>query len=139
MADDLKKIAKRFFDEIMVKGDVGVIDEIIDDSFVEHQEFPGMEPGKAGLVQFVESTRAGVSGLAIDVISMVAEGDEVWIQSLTKGKHTGDWIGIPATGKEFSFETFDRVKVKNGKAVEHWGVSDDMGLMTQLGLVPEIG
>ncbi len=139
MADDLKKIAKRFFDEIMVKGDVKVIDEIIDDSFVEHQEFPGAKPGKEGLVQFAESTRVGVSNLAVDVISMVVEGDEVWIQSLTKGKHTGEWLGIPATGKDFSFETFDRVKFKNGKAIEHWGLSDNMGFMTQLGLIPEMG
>ncbi len=47
--------------------------------------------------------------------------------------------GIPPTGKKVSMAMFDRVVVRDGKAAEHWGLSDDMGMMTQLGVVPEMG
>jgi len=38
-----------------------------------------------------------------------------------------------------SVNMVDRVRVQDGKAVEHWGVSDDLGMLTQLGVVPEMG
>jgi predicted ester cyclase len=52
------------------------------------------------------------------------------------GTHQGEFNGIPPTGKSFSVEMIDRVRTRDGKAVEHWGVSDTMGMMTQLGVIP---
>jgi len=48
-------------------------------------------------------------------------------------------MGIAPTNKKVEVLMLDRVKFKDGKAVEHWGVEDDMGMMTQLGVVPEMG
>ena len=56
-----------------------------------------------------------------------------------RGTHQGEFNGIPATGKKVSIEMMDRVRTRDGKAVEHWGCSDDLGMMTQLGVIPEMG
>jgi predicted ester cyclase len=45
-------------------------------------------------------------------------------------------MGIPATNKDFSFEAIDIMRFADGMCIEHWGISDQVGLMTQLGLMP---
>ena len=45
-------------------------------------------------------------------------------------------MGIPATGKQVKFTEIHIVRIANGKAVEHWGNSDDMAMMQQLGVIP---
>ena len=61
------------------------------------------------------------------------------MHAVLTGTQEGELLGIPPTGKKVSFQMFDRVRVHDGKAVEHWGVSDDLGMLTQLGVVPEMG
>jgi predicted ester cyclase len=139
MAEDLKATARRFNDEIMNQGKLEVIDEIIADGLVEHAAPPGWPPGKEGVRAYVAMMRDAFPDLKVETLAVVAEGDEVWMHSVMTGTHTGELMGIPATGKSVSLAMFDRVKVSDGKAVEHWGVSDDLGMMTQLGVVPEMG
>ena len=48
-------------------------------------------------------------------------------------------MDIPATGKQISVNGFDIVRFADGKAVEHWGLTDSMTMMTQLGVMGEEG
>jgi steroid delta-isomerase-like uncharacterized protein len=140
MADDLKALAKRFYDEVFSQGKLDVLDEIIASDFVEHEELPpGVPPGREGVAAFVTMFREAFPDLKCDVQGMAVEGDEVWVQAVMTGTHQGELSGIPATGKSVSVNMFDRVKVKDGKVVEHWGITNDMAMMTQLGVIPEIG
>jgi hypothetical protein len=41
--------------------------------------------------------------------------------------------------ERLSVSMFDRVKVKDGKVVEHWGITNDLAMLTQLGVIPEVG
>ena len=70
------------------------------------------------------------------VEDLIAEGDKVVGYMTTTGTHTGDFMGIPATNKKVSFKEVHAVRIVNGKAVEHWGLSDDLGMMQQLGVIP---
>ena len=70
----------------------------------------------------------------IDVL--VAEGGLVAGRMTTTGTHKGDFLGIAATGKQVKFSEIHIVRIANGKATEHWGNSDDMGMMQQLGVIP---
>lgn len=139
MGADPKALARRFNDEVMNQGRLEVLDEIIADDFVEHQEVPGMPSGKEGVRAFVTMFRDAFPDLKVETLGLVAEGDELWMHSVMTGTHEGDFAGIPATGKRVSLAMIDRVRVRDGRAVEHWGVSDDLGMMTQLGVVPEMG
>jgi len=139
MAADLKALAQRFNDEVFTLGKVDVIDELVADDYVEHQEFPGLEPTKDGLKQFVQMFHAAFSDIKVETLSIGLDGDQLWLHSVFTGTHTGDFAGIPATGRSVSLTMMDRVRVRDDKAVEHWGVSDDLGMMTQLGVVPEMG
>jgi steroid delta-isomerase-like uncharacterized protein len=139
MADDPKDLARRFYAEVINGKNLDVIDELVDDDLVEHQEMPGMPPGKDGVRAFFDVFHTAFPDLHADIQGIVSEGDEVWVYAVMTGTHQGEFLGIPATGKQVSVNMVDRVRVQDGKAVEHWGVSDDLGLMTQLGVIPEMG
>lgn len=49
------------------------------------------------------------------------------------GTQTGEFMGIPSTGKHFAVGVFDVMRIEDGKFVEHWGQMDSMGMMQQLG------
>ena len=139
MAEDLKAMARRFNDEVMSQGKLEVIDELVADDFVDHQVPPGVSPDRDGLRSMMAMFRSAFPDLKVETLAVALDGDELWVHSLATGTHQGDLMGIPATGKSVSFAMMDRVRVRDGKAVEHWGVSEDLGMMTQLGVVPEMG
>ena len=67
---------------------------------------------------------------------LVAEGDIVVGRMTTTGTHTGDFMGMPASGKSFSMSEIHIVRIVDGLAVEHWGNSDDVSMMMQIGAMP---
>jgi steroid delta-isomerase-like uncharacterized protein len=139
MAEDLKAMARRFNDEVMSQGNLDVIDELVADDFVDHQVPPGVTPDREGLRSMMAMFRDAFPDLKVETLAVALDGDELWVHSRATGTHRGEFMGIPATGKAVSFAMMDRVRVRDGKAVEHWGVSEDLGMMTQLGVVPEMG
>lgn len=67
---------------------------------------------------------------------MVAERDEVWVHMTMRGTHDAPFMDIPATGRAVEVSGFDRVRFWNGKAIEHWGVTDAQWMLQQLGQLP---
>ncbi len=132
---DLDALIRRVNDEVISQGKYDAIDDLIADDFVEHEA--GAPSGKDALRTFAETFRSAFPDLKAETLATVVQGDEVWAHSRLTGTHQGEFNGIPPTGKSFSIEMIDRVKTRDGKAVEHWGVSDNLGIMTQLGVIPE--
>ena len=131
---------KRFYDEVMNKGNFKVIDELVADNFVEHYlPDPSMPANKAGVAQSIGMFRTAFPDLQVTIEDFAAKGDKVWIYSTTRGTNTGAMMGMPATGKKVEVKGFDLVRFVNGKAVEHWGLNDDLKMMMQLGMIPEPG
>ena len=56
-----------------------------------------------------------------------------------RGTHRGEFQGIPPTGKEVAFSSMEFNRVRDGKVEEHWVELDLLGLMQQLGAIPEPG
>jgi len=136
---DLKALMKRFNDEVMSQGKMEVIDEIVSEDLIEHAAPEGIPANREGVKIFVKTFRDAFPDMKATTVAVVVEGDEAWMQSTITGTHKGEFMGIPPTNKSFEITAFDRVKFKDDKAIEHWGAEDDMGMMTQLGLVPEMG
>ena len=134
---DLKAFARDFMQKVFNEGDLAVIDAIVDDGFVEHEEFPGVSNDKAGLVEFVKQTRAAFPDLVFEPVALVEEGDEVWVMVTISGTHQGEFLGVPATGNKVETTAVDRIRVRDGKVVEHWGVTDVLTMMQQMGVIPD--
>jgi predicted ester cyclase len=68
---------------------------------------------------------------------VLASGDKVVARVRVTGTHEGEFMGMPATGKDVDVQAIDIVRFgDDGLAREHWGVFDVMGMMQQLGVVP---
>lgn len=67
---------------------------------------------------------------------LVAEGDRVAVRATFRGKHTGDFQGIAATGREVAISLMLFYRLAGGRIAEHWMNADSLGLLQQLGAVP---
>lgn len=79
---------------------------------------------------------AGFPDLQCRVEDMTADGDKVWARAVLSGTHEGEFMGVAPTGNRVEFEVIDISRFENGKGVEHWGISDAMSLMRQIGAIP---
>jgi predicted ester cyclase len=70
---------------------------------------------------------------------LIAEGDKVVACWRCRATHQGEYRGIPPTGKEADFTGISVYRIEEGKIAESWGVSDQLGLMRQLGAIPKPG
>ena len=71
-----------------------------------------------------------------EVHQVICEGDTVVVHCTFHARHTGELMGIPPTNRAFAQDYIHIVRFRDGKAVEHWGVRDDLALMHQLGVLP---
>ena len=131
---DLKATAKRFYDEVFGDGDIDVIDELLTDDFVDHEELPGFGNDRDGAKAFMAMLRDAFPDLEAPVDDMIAEGNKVVVRARLTGTHKGEFLGIPATGKSVDVPMIDIIEFSGDKAAAHWGITDMGALMEQLGI-----
>ena len=131
------ELIQRFYDEILSAGNIDAIDELVTDDVVDHEEgLPGQPEGKEGIRFFANAMREAFSDLKATVGTSLESGDLAAAEVTITGKHTGEFMGVPATDKSFEIKTIDIIRLEGEKCAEHWGVTDNMSLMQQLGAVP---
>ena len=140
MSEENKALVRRWFEEVWNKGR----EEAIDEMFSEEGVANGLtdeagEPlrGASGFKPFFRQFREAFPDVRVVVEDMVAEGDKVAARVAFHGTHRGELQGIPPTGKEGAFTSMEFNRVVDGKVEEHWVEIDLLGLMQQLGAIPE--
>jgi steroid delta-isomerase-like uncharacterized protein len=130
---------RRFYEEVINQQHLAVVDEVAGEEYVSHSFPPGLPPGREGLKAFISAFHAAFPDGHLSIDQMIAEGDTVATRLTFRGTHTGDFLGIPATGKHVVVPALDMARYAHGKVVEHWGGPDQMSLMQQLGVIPSMG
>lgn len=138
-SDQNKELMERFYAEVVNGGNLDLIDELLADDFVEHEEVPGLPKDREGVKQFFTMMRAAFPDVNFAPERMLAEGDVVAARVTIRGTHRGEFMGIPATGRAVEFQAMDLIQFADGVATAHWGVTDMVALLTQLGAMPEPG
>lgn len=134
---DHKAIAERMYREVIEGGNLDVIDEIVHEDLVEHEETPGMPTrGREAPRAFVKMFHDGFSDISVTIDEMVEEGDMLAVRSTFSGTHTGEFMGMAPTGNRMEVAVFDMVRIQDGQAIEHWGLMDAVTMMQQLGVMP---
>jgi steroid delta-isomerase-like uncharacterized protein len=136
MSQETKQVIQRFYDEAINGRKLDVIDELTAADFVEHEEMPGLGPGREGVKQFFAMMETAFPDFQMKIEDVIAEGDKGVVRSTLSGTHQGEFMGVPATGKSVSVTVIDIIRVSGGKLTEHWGVSDTAAMMEQLGVGP---
>lgn len=134
MSDAKRNLVRRYF-EIVNNKDLSVIDEIVHPDVTFH----GMEVASTSqLKQKAAEIVTAFPDMSLTVEHLVADGDLVAARVTARGTHTGDFEGIPATGRTISHVAeMDVFRIQDGKIVEVWHLYDVFGMLTQLGLLPQ--
>ena len=128
--------ARRLLEEAFGDGDLSVIDELVAGDFIEHQNgVQGIGPEAVKLI--VRGLHQSLSEVRFDIEAVVAGEETVWLRSRVTARNSRPFMGWPATGKPVEIDVFDVFRFSAGKAIEHWGVADRLGLLEQLGLADE--
>ena len=135
MSDANKEVSLRLV-EGFGQGRAEVIDELVAADIVDHGGFEGMPEGREGVKALFNAIRSAFPDLEISVTRAVAEGDFVVVHVTNSATMTGDFAGMPATGKHATWEAIHIDRISDGKVAEHWVVQDQLGMLQQLGLVP---
>ena len=138
MSEDIKAVARRVLEEIFPADDEAALAEVTSQDFVNHEAPPGTPPGLGSVVFFMHMLAKAFSEQRWTIHKVLAEGDTVALHCTHSGRHTGEFFGLPATGRRFAYKQMHMVRVVGGKGVQHWAVRDDATLMRQLtGELPE--
>jgi steroid delta-isomerase-like uncharacterized protein len=132
MSETNKAVVLRLVDEAQCKGNLGVVDELLADDFVDHSPFPGVPPTRDGVKMLFGYLRSAFPDLRADVQEQIAEADKVATRKVFSGTHRGEFMGAPPTGKPVSFEVIDILTLRDGRIVEHRVVLDTGALQRQL-------
>ncbi|MBI2723521.1 MAG: ester cyclase [Chloroflexi bacterium] len=96
----------------------------------------GMPGTVDGLRQALPAFRQAFSDIAIRIGDTVSAGDMIGYRMAFTGTHSGDFMGIPPTGRRITMSETHIERIRDGKIVMHSGDIDMLGLMQQLGAVP---
>jgi predicted ester cyclase len=132
---DNKALVQRFIEEVFLGGEAGAaaVDDLVTPDFVSHG-LPGSGPDV--MKGAIERTSKGLSNARMDVLDIFGEGDRVAVRMQSSATQTGDFMGMPATGKTYSIEELHLFRVADGRIAEHWHQMDAMGMLKQLGAMP---
>jgi predicted ester cyclase len=139
-SQEAKAVIRRWNDEGWSGGNYALADELIAPVMTVHGaggQKVGMGPG--GLVDLIRTWRTAFPDGRMTVDEIIVEGDLVGIRNTWSGTHTGEFYGIPPTGRHVDVTSIGLDRVKDGQVVEGWGELDMVGMMQQLGAMPSGG
>jgi steroid delta-isomerase-like uncharacterized protein len=138
--EENKQIVLKFFDLVWNQRKLEVADLIIDKDCLTHQLRSG-EPetpvprGPDSIKNHVTGWLASFHDLRFTVEQMTAEADRVSTLLLMEGTHTGEWMGVPPSGKQISIRLMTIHRLQSCKIIEDWVIVESLGLFQQLGIV----
>ena len=132
-AERNKERQRLFVEVLQNQGEIDRVDEFVRPDFENHTARPGSPSGPEAVRSGLAAFRAGFPDHDAEVVHMVAEGDLVATYKTFTGTHTGEFLGIPATGRRATIRVMDVVRYRDGRIAEHWSVVDLAGVRAQLG------
>jgi predicted ester cyclase len=134
---DLKDLTRRTWEEMLPSADFSTLEQVIDPDVVNHDLPPGAPHGFAGVRAVIGMLHDAFSEQRYDVHQVIGEGETVVIDATMHGRHTGTFFGIPPTGRQVAMRSIHIVRYRDGREIETWALSDRLGMLQQLGVIPE--
>ncbi len=134
MSGDLKAVFVPSMEEVFNRGNFDVADDLVAEDFHNHEapESRGPEGLEASAIWLGS---AFPDYYHAELHEFIADGDLVAARLTVRGTHHGDFMGFPPTGRSFTVQHIHMCRIENGKVAEHWACRDDIGQLSQLGLL----
>jgi steroid delta-isomerase-like uncharacterized protein len=132
-----KAVIRKFLEEVINQNRMGRADDLVVEDFVELDPLPGQRQGREGLKEVLGMMRTAFPDMHWVVEEMVAEEDKVVTRFTWTGTHRGTFLGVPATGRSVKVKGVVIDQLAGGKMNYSRILMDSLGMMQQLGVVPE--
>ena len=134
--EQTRRVIARYFEEVWNRGEVDALDELLTADYVNHSpSIPDPRPGPGDLKPIVRAMREGIPDLRYEILDLVATGEKAAVYLRVTGTHLGSLFGIPATGRRIDIRQMQVEWLRDGRICRHWHVTDELGLMRQLGVI----
>jgi steroid delta-isomerase-like uncharacterized protein len=139
MSENNKAIVRRLLEEVWNQGNLSLVDELFAPNYEVHDATtPDFGRGPESEKKRVTLYRSAFPDVRLTIEDIIAEGETVMTRWSCRGTHKGDLSGVAATGKQFTISGITVARLANGKIAEAFVNWDALGLMQQLGVVPEL-
>jgi steroid delta-isomerase-like uncharacterized protein len=133
-----KAVFRRYVEEVGNEGNLDLAEEIFSRYLAHQSDGSMLERGPEDVKRFMGEFRGGFPDFHSTIEDMVAEGDKVVTRWTMRGTHRGEFRGIAPTGKQIAVTGIGIFRFSpEGKVVESWDNFDQLGMMRQLGALPE--
>lgn len=113
----------RFFREVVGRGDLDALDELVTDDYQDHVALPGQGPGRSGLRRRIAIVRAAFRPQQT-LHRVLVDQDMVAVHWTLRGVHSGPFLGIAATDRPVEFTGIEMYRMRDGRMAAHWNVID---------------
>jgi steroid delta-isomerase-like uncharacterized protein len=135
MGRETNEAALGKFAEAVNTGRFELFDEVVAPSSVDHDPAAGQVNGPQGYKALFKEMRTAFPDMKVDLETMVADDDSIAFAYTMTGTQKGTLMRLPATGRKVKIRGMQISRFKDGKMVERWGSSDELGMLKQLGAV----
>jgi predicted ester cyclase len=129
-----KELVRRFYEEVYGEWNMALADDVISPQFTSHDWPEGGPTGPKAFRDYYSAIRSAVADARYEVDDLIAEGDRVVVRWRLLGTHEGAFRGIAPTGRSITLEGIAIYRVKDGKLMERWVVSDVYGVLEASGV-----
>ncbi len=136
MSKDKNVKAQEKFGEAVNTGNLEMIREVVSEKVKDHDPADIQGPGAQGFIDFFSMMRSAFPDLGVEVKHMVTDEDNVSFAYTVSGTHKGEFMGVSPTGKSFEVRGMQIGRFEDGKLVERWGATNELGILKQLGVKP---
>jgi len=138
MADN-KDVVRAAVDAVWNKGDLSQVETYYAPDYTFYTEGGGVQRGPDSMKEWSTTIHTAFPDINYHLDALYAEGEKVAARYSVTGTHTGDFRGMPPTGKAVNLTGHMILYVRDGKIIQGHGYWDTLGLLQQLGLVPAFG
>ena len=131
-----KAVVRRYYDEVLNQGHLSVLDDIAADNYLENDPLPGQGHGLADFKARASTLLTAFSPCTFSIEDVVAEGDRVVVRWRSSGNHSGEFLGMPPTNRDYTIAGIDIHRLADSRMAEHWHVVDQLSQLQQLGMIP---
>lgn len=134
MGKEENKRAQEQFGDAINSGNLEKLRDLVAQDVKEHDPAPNQGPGPQGYIDFFTMMREAFPDMRVEVEKLVADEDNVAFAYTLTGTHKGDFMGVEGTNNHVKVRGMQISRFKDGKMVERWGSSDELGILKQIGV-----
>jgi steroid delta-isomerase-like uncharacterized protein len=134
-ADEHKAVINRWV-QAWNDHDVDAAIGLLAEEYVRHDANLPEVVGPQAERHFISAVLASFPDLHLQVEQLLADGSMVATRYTGRGTHRGEFLGIPATDRQVTFQMMETYRLADGRLAEQWVVMDTLGLLQQLGAAP---